>query len=93
MTLNFDLIRDHRLDFVDLGGEGAQANFLGICNVLGFRFFPLGGHRSVLIGIHKQVKAARCFEQRQEGHGSGDLTNDLTDFVDNLFFWLGATTK
>merc|ERR1719335_427981 len=77
-------IGHHRINLVDLGGEGTQPNFLRIDDELRIGLLPLMGNLGVLVGIDEKLELARLVEQWQEGDARRNLPDDRLHLSSNL---------
>ena len=65
-----------------------QTYLLGSGNELWSRLFPLFRHNQIFVCVDQQIKGPGNFQQGQERHRGGDLSDQLADLVLDRFLRL-----
>lgn len=81
-------VADQCFHTVVVGAETPELHFLGVLDLLSVAVAPFHGDLGVGVGVHQDVECAVAVEDGQEGHGSGDLSEDGLNFVLDFLFGL-----
>lgn len=65
--------------------EASELHLLGVFDLLRVAVAPFDRHFRVCVRIYEHIECAIPIENRKEGHGGGDLSEDGLDFVLDLF--------